>query len=196
MARQQMLRHQAAREQRHIGMPPHQRRRTVQIVVVEIGHVMGKDDNLVAGKIVQHAKPELMVGGVAVAEVRPAMHQDGAVPDLLSHLVRLVAASRTLIGARQSQFIEQAFFAEPGRVIAAIGGLGESDQADRPVAGNELRKRIDQELGRALHKIVVAHRLVLPRILASSAGFRPDGRSLASGCAPLVEAEGNANKST
>ena len=142
MAGQEMLRQKRFREQRDVGMPGCERRSALQILVVQECHMMRKDDHPVAAKIVEDAEPELVVSGMAIADVGAAMHQNGAAADLRQHPFALVALRRALIGDGQPQLLEQSFFAEPCCVIAAICGIGESDHCDAPVARNERREDI------------------------------------------------------
>src|SRR5204862_6425991 len=98
-------------------MPADQVGDAFQILIVAGFQLLREDDDLVVGKILQHAETKLVTKGMP-AEISAALDQDGARSHLCCHGVAIVALSRTFVGERDAQFGYETRLAEPNRVLA------------------------------------------------------------------------------
>src|ERR1700694_1750744 len=104
-----------------------------QISVIAGCHLLWEKDDLVVGKILHHAKPDLLTQRMP-AEISDALHQDGAALDLRRHGVAVISLCRTFIDDRNTQIGQKPLLAEPNRVLPAIRRVREIQESRAAIA--------------------------------------------------------------
>src|SRR6476620_528408 len=123
-----------------------------QFLIVAGGDLLREEDDLIVGKILQHAQSNLVTQPMP-AQISSALHKDDARPNPCRHGIAIVVLSRTLVGDGDTQLGEEPLLTEPNRVLAAIGRVREIYESGRAITRYQGRESITQLLGVKADKI-------------------------------------------